>query len=601
MSQVIVTIDNIEVKVRPGTTILTAAKEAGIDIPTLCNHRALSPTGACRVCVVEVEGQRTLQAACVFPVAEGMKIKTDSDRVVKARKLVLDMIFAERNHFCPFCEASGDCELQNLGYRYGIDHWAYETYSKPYPLDATREFFLMDHNRCILCGRCIRACDELVGNHTLGLQQRGTRSMVGADTNTPFGESTCVSCGTCLQVCPTGAIFDGRGSYMGREVQVEHIRSTCSQCSIGCGIEIATRGGNVVRVKGDWDAEVNKGLLCRKGRFERLYDGRKRVKSPLLRQGGRLQEVSWEEALKATAERLKDADAGGVGVLTSSNATNEALFMLSALLGEMKVTNIGLLNDASAGLSGIRRGALTDIAKGDVILVVGADPVRNQPVASFLIKRAVDKGARLIVVDDADNDLACLATMKFGVPEVRKAVDVAARAENPVVIYGERVPPPAVGALEALRQRAVFIALEPGVNTQAAVAFGLKNGFKASAVKTLFVLFGEEQWDGKGVELGEIGKDAFVAVVSSYISPLTDRADVVLPMAIWSERSGTITNVEGRVQKVCAAVDPEGEAKPDWEIISLLARMLGKKIDESPDKMSDRAIEALKGGGIHRE
>lgn len=601
MSQVIVTIDNIEVKVRPGTTILAAAKEAGIDIPTLCNHRALSPTGACRVCVVEVEGQRTLQAACVFPVAEGMKIKTDSDRVVKARKLVLDMIFAERNHFCPFCEASGDCELQNLGYRYGIDHWAYETYSKPYPLDATREFFLMDHNRCILCGRCIRACDELVGNHTLGLQQRGTRSMVGADTNTPFGESTCVSCGTCLQVCPTGAIFDGRGSYMGREVQVEHIRSTCSQCSIGCGIEIATRGGNVLRVKGDWDAEVNKGLLCRKGRFEKLYDGRKRVKSPLLRQGGRLQEVSWEEALKATAERLKDADAGGVGVLTSSNATNEALFMLSALLGEMKVTNIGLLNDASAGLSGIRRGALTDIAKGDVILVVGADPVRNQPVASFLIKRAVDKGARLIVVDDADNDLACLATMKFGVPEVRKAVDVAARAENPVVIYGERVPPPAVGALEALRQRAVFIALEPGVNTQAAVAFGLKNGFKASAVKTLFVLFGEEQWDGKGVELGEIGKDAFVAVVSSYISPLTYRADVVLPMAIWSERSGTITNVEGRVQKVCAAVDPEGEAKPDWEIISLLARMLGKKIDESPDKMSDRAIEALKGGGIHRE
>lgn len=601
MSQVIVTIDNIEVKVRPGTTILAAAKEAGIDIPTLCNHRALSPTGACRVCVVEVEGQRTLQAACVFPVAEGMKIKTDSDRVVKARKLVLDMIFAERNHFCPFCEASGDCELQNLGYRYGIDHWAYETYSKPYPLDATREFFLMDHNRCILCGRCIRACDELVGNHTLGLQQRGTRSMVGADTNTPFGESTCVSCGTCLQVCPTGAIFDGRGSYMGREVQVEHIRSTCSQCSIGCGIEIATRGGNVLRVKGDWDAEVNKGLLCRKGRFERLYDGRKRVKSPLLRQGGRLQEVSWEEALKATAERLKDADAGGVGVLTSSNATNEALFMLSALLGEIKVTNIGLLNDASAGLSGIRKGALADIAKGDVILVVGADPVRNQPVASFLIKRAVDKGARLIVVDDADNDLACLATMKFGVPEVRKAVDVAARAENPVVIYGERVPPPAVGALEALRQRAVFIALEPGVNTQAAVAFGLKNGFKASAVKTLFVLFGEEQWDGKGVELGEIGKDAFVAVVSSYISPLTDRADVVLPMAIWSERSGTITNVEGRVQKVCAAVDPEGEAKPDWEIISLLARMLGKKIDESPDKMSDRAIEALKGGGIHRE
>lgn len=216
MAKIRVIINGREVLAPLGVTVLQAAQLEGIDIPTLCHHRALMPIGACRICVVEIKGQRNLQAACAFPISEGMEIETESPRVVSARKLILDMLFSERNHYCPFCEISGDCELQNLGYRYGIDHWVYPTYTKGFPVDATRKYFVMEQNRCVLCQRCARACGELVANHTLGLRERGAESMIHADANMPFGESTCISCGTCMQVCPTGSLVDRRSSFMGR-------------------------------------------------------------------------------------------------------------------------------------------------------------------------------------------------------------------------------------------------------------------------------------------------------------------------------------------------------------------------------------------------
>lgn len=205
MTMVTISMNGQEVSAPSGSTILQAAKLAGIDIPTLCHHQALVPVGACRICLVEVAGQRSLQTACTFPINSGMQVQTESPRVVSARKLVLDLLFSERNHYCMYCEMSGDCELQNLGYRYGIDHWVYPAYTKPFPVDATHKYILMEHNRCVLCWRCMRACGELVANHTLGLRQRGAETMIHADMNLPFGESSCVSCGTCRQVCPTGA------------------------------------------------------------------------------------------------------------------------------------------------------------------------------------------------------------------------------------------------------------------------------------------------------------------------------------------------------------------------------------------------------------
>jgi formate dehydrogenase major subunit len=590
MGMVNITINGQKFSVPGPSTVLEAAQQAGVDIPTLCHHPALVPIGACRICLVEVKGQRVLQPACTFPISEGMEIQTESPAVVKVRKFVLDMLFSERNHYCMYCEISGDCELQNLGYRYGLDHWVYPTYTKRFPVDATRETFLMDHNRCVLCRRCVRACGELVANHTLGMRQRGASSMIHADLDVPFGESSCISCGTCLQVCPTGALIDKRSAFMGRNIQTEHVSSTCSQCSVGCGIKIVVRGGSVLRVDGDWDAAVNGGLLCQKGRFAPLYEKRQRVTTPLIRQNGQLKAASWDEALQMVARRLASAasaGAGKVGVLASTQATNEALYLVSQLFHqELEAGNVGLLNGTVPRLQK-PQGSLADVAQSDLILVVGADPVTDQPVASFVIKRTVDMGARLLVVDGEDNPLAPLAHTVLSMDELDEALDLAARAEHPVVVYGAGLTAPAARALEALEQ-ATFIALEPGVNTRAAVAFGLNLKYNPSNAEVVYILAGEEAWDGK-----EVGH-AFVAVQASYRSPLTERADVVLPMAIWSERSGSLTNFEGRVQKASPAIEPEGEAKPDWEILSLLASKMGKKLAASFNELSDHATQTLK-------
>ena len=586
MEMVNITINGQKVSAPPGSTILQAAKRAGIDIPTLCDHPALIPIGACRVCVVEVKGQRTLITACTFPIAEGMIVETETPQVVSARKFILDMLFSERNHYCPFCEVSGDCELQNLGYRYGLDHWIYPTYTKAFPIDASHEHLVMEHNRCVLCGRCERACGELTANYTLGLRNRGNASMVHCDANLPWGDSTCISCGNCLQVCPTGAIFSRRTSYMGRETQTEKVKSTCSQCSVGCGTEIVIRNGNVLRIQGDWDAEVSGGRLCQHGRFDPLYDARTRVTSPLLRRGGKLVEASWDEALQAVADRISGVDAGAIGVLTSSNATNEALYLLGKLFREeLKATNFGLLNSAAPKLFDGPQGSLADIIGSDLVVVVGADPVKDQPVPSFFIKRAVDKGGRLVIVDGKDNGLSPFAYMNLDMAEIDKAVEIAGRAGQPVVIYGAGITEKAGEALKKLQGKAAFVALEPGVNTRAAVSFGLANGFSPSAVKVLYAVLGEQNLSGGDV-LKDVDKNAFIAVQASFISPLTEKADVVLPMAIWSERSGSLTNTEGRVQKVSKAVEPAGEAKPDWEVLSLLAEKLGKRLGASLDEIS---------------
>jgi len=593
MAKIRVTINGQEVLAPLGVTVLEAASQAGIDIPTLCHHRALMPIGACRICVVDIKGQRNLQAACVFPISEGMEIETESPRVVLARKLVLDMLFSERNHYCPFCEISGDCELQNLGYRYGIDHWVYPTYTKAFSLDATRKYFVMEQNRCVLCQRCARACGELVANHTLGLRQRGAESMIHADAEVPFGESTCISCGTCLQVCPTGSLVDRRSSFMGRGDQNERVKSICNKCSVGCGMEIVTRGGNVLRIESNWDAPVGGGLLCKIGRFDPLYDERTRITQPMLRRKGKLEPASWSDALKAIAKRLDDAEAREIGLLASGDATNEALYLAGRLFQkEMRSKNVGLLSGAAPEWIGKKPGTFADLIGSDMLLVVGTNPAKDQPVASFLVKRLVDKGMRLVVVDDGENGLAPFAETSLKLEDIGKAIEIAGEADRVTVLYGTGLTEKAAKSLKKLGKKASYVAIEPGVNTRAAVTFGFNNGFKASAAKVLYVLQGEQDWAGE--ILNEAGKDAFIIAQASYASALTDRADVVLPSAIWSERAGSLTNTEGSIQMANRAVEPAGEAKADWEILSLLAEKMGKKLGASFDDISARAAKELK-------
>lgn len=594
MEMLKITINGQQITAPTGSTILQAAKQVGIDIPTLCNFPALIPIGACRICLVEVKGQRNLQPACTFPIAAGMEVETETPQLVKARKFILDMLFSERNHYCPFCESSGNCELQSLGYRYGVNHWVYETYTKPFPIDATHQYLIMEHNRCVLCWRCIRACDEVAANHTLGLRHRGASTMINCDSNAPWGESTCISCGTCAQVCPTGAIIDRRSSFMGRDKQMDHVVSTCSQCSIGCGMKIAVRGGNVVRIESDWDAAVNGGLLCQHGRFAPLYDERKRITAPLIRRNGKLVETGWDDALQIVAERIGSIKAKELGVLTANSATNEALYSANKLFRqELKSANMDLLGKRLPKMFEGRGGSLADIAESDIILVVGADPAKDQPVAAYLVKRAIDKGARLIVLDGDDNGLAPFAYLVIAPADINKAVDVALRAERPVVLYGAGVTDQDAKALKKLEKKAAFCALEPGVNTRAAITLGFNTASKPLDAKVLYIMLGEQHWADADL-LKKVGEYPFIVVQTAFESPITEQANVVLPSAIWSERSGSLTNTEGRIQKAVKAIDPAGEAKPDWEILSLLAEKMGKK-PGSFDDVSARAIKELMG------
>ena len=523
-----------------------------------------------------------------------MEIQTDSKMVTDARKLVLDMIFSERNHFCPYCEMSGSCELQDLGYRYRVDHWVFSTYTKAFPLDATHKYYLMEHNRCVLCGRCIRACDELVANHTLGLGQRGSESMVRADANILLGESSCISCGTCTQVCPTGALFYKRSAFMGKDSLTTKVKSTCNQCGIGCGTEVVTRGGNVLGILGDWDAPVNKGLLCKMGRFEPLYDSRRRLTAPLLRTKGKLKEISWEEAIQTLAKQINTVKASEIGVLSGSYSSNEALYLIKKLFNEkLQVSNIGLTNAVAPRIFDKGQSKLEDITKSDIILVAGSDPLNDQPVASFIIKRAVDKGARLIVVDDKINGLAPFAFMNVDMAGISKAVEVTKRANNPFILYGAGITKTAIAELKKLKDKANYIIVESGVNTVAAAALGLNNGYNPAGLKLLYVLMGEQNYEGADLFKG-VPKNAFIVVQASYLSPLTEWADLVLPAAIWSEQNSNLTNIEGRIQKINKAVEPAGEAKPDWEALQLLSAELGKNIAVSIDKVSAEVMKSLK-------
>ena len=263
--------------------------------------------------------------------------------------------------------------------------------------------------------------------------------------------------------------------------------------------------------------------------------------------------------------------------------------MAARLFGQhLKTTNIGLLNDVAPGTLGEPNGTFGDVIKSDVMVLAGADPAKDQPVSSFLVKRVIDAGGRLIVIGGEENGLAPFAHMCLDEKDIGQAVEIAERAENPAVLYGACLTEKAAEALNQLQGKACFIALEPGANTRAAKGFGLAGAFCLSGIEALYLLIGEQKWEGADL-LPKLDKGTFVVAQASFASPATRRADVVLPMAIWSERSGTLTNTEGRVLTANKAVDPAGEAKPDWEILALLADRLGIKIGTSLNEITVQA------------
>jgi NADP-reducing hydrogenase subunit HndD len=301
-----------ETPFKQGQMILEAAKNGGIEIPTLCYLKGSTPTGACRVCCVEVKGARSLVASCSTPVTPGMEVFTDSDLVHRSRKMIVEFMLASGRHNCLMCESNGNCRLQDLAYFYKITSLKFEekAISDIPPTEDVNPFIIRDFSRCILCGRCVQACNEVVVNRAISQGYRGKKSKVVTGGDTAYNDeiSECVFCGQCDEVCPVGALTEKKAKGLGRPWETQKIRTTCPYCGVGCQQLLHVKDGKIVKVTAVEDAQPNQGRLCVKGRF--AYDfiySEERLKTPLIREkDGEFREASWDEALDLVAKKFKE-------------------------------------------------------------------------------------------------------------------------------------------------------------------------------------------------------------------------------------------------------------------------------------------------------
>lgn len=328
----------------PGQTVLEVAQANNVKIPTVCYLAGCTPTGACRVCLVEVKGARTLMASCSLPAAAGMEVFTDTERVRRSRRLNIELLLASGEHNCLICEANGACELQKLAYEYGIENIRFEGKSQSYPMEDENPFIIRDFSRCILCGRCVQACNEVQVNRAIGYGYRGVESKIVTTGDKPYQESDCVFCGQCVQVCPVGALTEKKAKGKARPWQTEKIRTTCPYCGVGCQMWLHVKDGKVIKVTAVEEARPNQGRLCVKGRFG--YDfihSSERLTAPLIKEGRKFREASWDEALDLVASKFMeikekhgpDAIAG----VSCARSTNEDSYQMQKLFRAVIGTN----------------------------------------------------------------------------------------------------------------------------------------------------------------------------------------------------------------------------------------------------------------------
>src|SRR5262250_870478 len=415
---VTLTIDGAAVTVPEGTSIMRAAMEMGTQIPKLCASDMLEAFGSCRLCLVEIQGRNGTPASCTTPVAEGMVVQTQTERLKRLRKGVMELYISEHPLDCLTCSANGDCELQDMAGAVGLREvrYGYDGERHPNPgLDTSNPYFTYEPSKCIVCSRCVRACEEVQGTFALTIAGRGFDSVVSPSQEQPFLESECVSCGACVQACPTATLNEKSVINIGTP---EHsVVTTCAYCGVGCAFKAEMRGEELVRMVPYKDGEANRGHSCVKGRFAWGYATHKeRILKPMIRQkvDDPWREVSWDEAIAYAASEFKRIQAkygkNAVGGITSSRCTNEETFLVQKLIraafGNNNVdtcarvchspTGYGLKNTIgeSAGTQ-----EFDSVMKSDVIIVIGANPTDGHPVFASQMKRRLRQGAKLIVID----------------------------------------------------------------------------------------------------------------------------------------------------------------------------------------------------------
>jgi NADH-quinone oxidoreductase chain G len=515
-TQIKLKIDGRELLVAPGTLVIEAARREGIGIPSFCYYPGLSLQAACRMCLVEVEKAPKLQTACTLVATEGMVVRSDTPQVHQARKSMLEFLLTNHPLDCPVCDKGGECELQDMTFRYGADHSRFVEEKLHVPEAKWSNLVYYDAPRCILCFRCVRVCDEGMNVKALGVGQRGVQSVIIPNREDHL---ECEECGMCIDICPVGALTSGTYRYHTRPWEMEYVPTVCAHCSNGCKTTLSVRNHEILRANNRDLSGLNNEFLCVKGRFGFDFTRHpERVRQPLVRRNGKLQPTTWEEAMEETAARLarvrEQSGPEAIGFYGSNHTLNEENYLFvriaRAAIGTNNVDHhrtadyAGLVTMLGSGAGDSAPGAafatIRDLAAAPAFLLIGNDATVQNPLVAWQIRSAIRlNGARLYVIDASDTKLKRQAKLRVNVapgdeaaavvelangaafsPEVQALRAALATEQDLIVLYGAALSGAALGPLAKLAEiraaegkRTRFMALGDYANSRGAADMGL--------------------------------------------------------------------------------------------------------------------------------
>ncbi len=593
------TVDGIEVEVPNGSAVIQACEQAGVEIPRFCYHERLSVAGNCRMCLVEVEKAPKPVASCAYPVADGMVIKTDTPMVRNARRGVMEFLLINHPLDCPICDQGGECDLQDQAFGYGMDHSRYAENKRAVKDKYLGPLIKTVMTRCIHCTRCIRFSSEIAGVPEMGATGRGENMEVGT-----YIESALTSelSGNLADICPVGALLPKPWNYQARPWEYRKTDSVDVHDALGAAIRVDARGAEVLRILPRINEDVNEEWLGDKSRF--ALDGlkRRRLDKPWVRENGKLQPASWPEAFKAIADKIKSITPDRIGAVAGDLCDAESMVALKDLMASLGSGNLDCRQDGAA-LDASRRefylfnSGIAGIEEADAVLLVGTNPRRESPVLNARIrKRWLAGGCRIGsvgAVPDAIYTVTALGDGPQALADLGDFKQVLADAKRPMIIVGQAALARTDGA--AVLSAAWALAASVGaistdwhgfnvLHTAASRVAALDLGFLPrpgghdlaamldGGVDLLWLLAADE------FDMARIRPGTFVVYQGHHGDRGAARADVILPGAAYTEKSGTWVNTEGRVQRGFLSCQPPGEAREDWSILRAFSAVIGKPL-----------------------
>jgi NADH dehydrogenase/NADH:ubiquinone oxidoreductase subunit G len=612
-----VRIDGKEVEAPAGTNLIDAAELAGLHIPNLCYLKGMKGIGACRLCLVEVEGLKAPVIACNTKVKEGMVINTRTEKIQDVRKFVIDLLLSMHPLDCMTCTKAGACNLQRYAYEFELKESSFLRKKAGYPVDSANPFIKRDPDYCVLCGRCVRVCKEQ-GTNVLDFMGRGVESKVVTANDKPLQESECTFCGSCVDACPVNALLEADRWRKGREWEYKKIGSVCLLCGNACDIKVSVKDGTIRKINtGAPDGSCDK-YICAYGRFGfDSMEGEARLKTPLKRVDGKLVETTWEDALKTVAAGLKDAG-GNAGFVSTAGILNEDAMVLRTFAKDIVKTRsldttMSLYGDAETFINS----QTADINKSDLVILVGLAPSqwdRVLPALDAAVRRRVARGAKLVVINEKDSRTAEAAAVNLtgDVPQVLKGIAKALIAkgmkadenleaalkdagtpaeeiEKTATLISEANEPlifsspsffGAAANIALLKGKVVSAGLESNTRGVALIGLGSEGKSYVEMVsggsKVLYVV-GE-------IPVGKRPNTDLLVVQNSHMTELAQQADVVLPSAMYLESPGTIIDYMGRVKYLPQVIEPFEQSKGHAQIFMELAGEMGSRIERPTEE-----------------